>query len=383
MIKKIFYFFVVLLVVNTVQGTFLYVTPNELFFDNVLVGGYAEETVTITTDSETPLQITPIISGDIKSWVSFEPATNLEVRDVAPLLLKVIIKPPIDGAIGTHSGDIIIIFTNEQAPLIGKDKESSFSLKIKVTLTFDKIKKLVINKIEAKDTEIDHPIDFFINAENQGNEELHFNIEVMMKDRELTQSLVLKPTEKKNVLLNLPSSNLTIGKHTANVRIVLDDSLIKNENVTFYVKESNSFIRKGNLLDIQNPLRVHEGDEVTINALFKNLGEISTDCMFQGEVFKDNEPISELISDLYYCPVGEAIFLSTHFIASHIGEYRIIGKVYYDNTVSDEVESIVQVVPLSENTSTVPLSISPYLLFILIIAFMFITRMILKKRIAQ
>ena len=205
MIKIIFYYFMVFFLVNTAYGASLYITPEELFFDNVLVGGYAEQIITITTDSETPLQVTPKVAGEIASWVSFKTTSSLEVKNNVPLSLKVILTPPPDSPIGTYSGEVGLIFENKYAPLIGKENANMINLKTTVTLTLEKTKKLIINKIEALDTEVDHTIDFFIDVENQGNENLYAYVEVTIENKSLSENIELKPTEKKNILLSFPS----------------------------------------------------------------------------------------------------------------------------------------------------------------------------------
>ena len=84
-----------LLLTNVVYAINIYAVPGEINFSKALIGGYAERTIVITTDSETSIQ--PIVSatGKIKDWISFDPGIDLKVSKDIPLDLKVIMKPPL------------------------------------------------------------------------------------------------------------------------------------------------------------------------------------------------------------------------------------------------------------------------------------------------
>ena len=47
--------------------------PGEIKYGKLLKGGYAEETVTVSTAGDEDLDITVTVSGDVRDWVSIHP----------------------------------------------------------------------------------------------------------------------------------------------------------------------------------------------------------------------------------------------------------------------------------------------------------------------
>src|SRR3989344_8019325 len=92
---------------NSVYAVSIGVSPGRVRFDNLLQEGYAERTITISTNTEDILSGHFNVNGDIKDWLSFEPGTNtFSLSKGDPYKLKIIIRPPADMPNGNYSGSI-------------------------------------------------------------------------------------------------------------------------------------------------------------------------------------------------------------------------------------------------------------------------------------
>ena len=372
---------VFLLAINAVAAVNIDMYPTKLYFNQVLSGGYAEKTITITTDSENALYIIPSISGIIRDWISLSPNTSLRVSKKLPLELKAVVRPPKDTSKGTYSGHISLNIINKKAPEISVDKETSLILKTVVEITDKEIKKLSVKDIFVSSTEQNHPIDFFITILNEGNKEIKPIVKINLENIEFTNEITLLPFEEKEAIIDLDIKELELGKHTATISVFLDGILVKDKTSPFTIFEKNSLIRKGILLDISNKERVHINDKIRIDSKFYNIGEVSVDAQFKGQIYFNNGVIEEIESEEVYAPVGKITTLSSYFIPHETGKYKIIGEVYYSNTVTEEKESFVDVLPQSESLEVIPLGVNYAVIVFLIIMLLIVTNIYLRKKV--
>jgi hypothetical protein len=370
-----------LLSVNIVAAINIHISPDEINLANVLNGGYAEKTITITTDSEYSLQITLLSAGQIKDWISFSPNTSRKVSKSSPLALKMIVSPPKTAAEGIYSGSVMAYFEQKLSEIDYSD--SSFELEIVVKITDEIIKQATVKNIFVRDTEENHPIDFFIDVANIGNVEAKPIVRVEIGGKSDICEEVLLPFEEKEIIITSDKYELSIGDYTAYVNILLDNVPIRKEPMSFSIVEENSLIRKGILLDIGNKEKVHVNDRVRIDPLFRNNGQISVYAEFKGKVYFNDTIVQEIESEKLYAPVNKTIILTSYFIPNKIGLHKIIGHVLYSTTITEEKEAIVDVRPSSEPLEVVPLGMTPWGVLFLIILFLVISNIVLRKKIAE
>lgn len=375
-------FMVLLFTVYAVNASTINITPDNLNFEKVLLGGYAEKTITITTDSPDFLFITPAIEGEIKDWITLSPNASSKISREIPLQLKIVVKPPKDVDKGKYTGHIRLDIINKKVPEISVDREIFLRVKTIVETTDKEIKKLEIKDIFVSSTEQDQPIDFFITTLNGGNVELKPVIKIKLANKLHVTETVVFPLEEKEILISLDSKGLELGRHLAGISIFLDNFLIKEETFAFNILKKGSLIRKGVFLGIVNKERVHIKDNVKIDSYFRNTGEISVYAQFKGKVYHNSNLIDEVESKKVYVPVGKTIILNSYFTPNKSGMHKIIGKTFYSTTITEEKESFVDIRPKSESLEVVPLGINPLVLVFLTLLVLIVTHIYLRKKIS-
>ena len=227
--KCLRYFILLILLAVTVSANETNITPSELFFDNVLMNGYAEETIRIATDSAETVQITFYASEPIKPWISFEPSfAHLNKNN--PVEIKVIVRPS-NNSLGKYQGFILI------NSLSGKSKITSatitsLTIETTVKLTDKEITQAIIDDIIVKDVEKNNPIKVSVKIKNQGNIGIspYFNIDLLNLDK---GKVLESATSKKISILPFASdiikldleNNLNLGIYWARVNVLSEEEL--------------------------------------------------------------------------------------------------------------------------------------------------------------
>jgi len=380
--KKIFVYLglLLMLIIPCFAGS-VSIFPQEISFDKVYVQGYAEQQLTITADNENALEVIPIISDDLKEMVIIKPSITLLVSKEKPLSLTIAIYPKSRTA-GKYEGSLTLYIKNPIAPLIDKDREIILEIPVYIELTDEKIEKIDIYKVQLLDTEPLYPLHIFVKSKNSGNQPVSLTVDIAVDNKELQRTISLNPTQE-DFFVSADNLTLLEGIHNASVRILAGDSEIINEKSSFTIRQRNSLLRKGTLVNLRSLKKAAVASSIPVEAIFKNAGELTVECTLQVDVYQENVLITTLRSDKKYCVTGKSTLLNTSFNPSELGSYHLVGKVFYDTTVSDEVLYSLDVVSADKITSAVPLAMSPYIVFILIILLLYITRLVLKKKLIK
>jgi hypothetical protein len=377
--KKIFVYLglLLILIIPCFAGS-VSISQQELSFDKVYVQGYAEQQLAITADNENALEVIPIIPNNLKEWVIIEQHTTLFVSKEKPLSLTIIISPK-SRAAGIYEGGLTLYIKNPIAPLIDKGREITLEIPIHIELTDEKIEKIDIYKVQPLDTEPLYPLHIFVKSKNSGNQPASLTVDIAVDNMQFQRIASLNPTQE-DFFVTVDNLTLLEGIHNASVRIRAGDSEIINEKSSFTIRQRNSLLRKGTLVDLQSLKKAAVASSIPVEAIFKNAGELTVECTLQVDVYHENVLITALRSDKKYCVTGKSTLLNTSFNPSELGSYVLAGKVFYDTTVSDELDYSLDVVSADKITNAVPLAMSPYIVFILIILLLYITRSVLKKK---
>jgi len=360
------------------------VEPTSIGFDNILIEGMSEKTLTIYTDSESPIFVSAYITGDIKNWVRLSSSTEFGASKSLPLIIKLTISPPKGIENKAYTGNLMLEVLNEEAPRINTYiGDNVFSIPIDVQVSSVGVNKINVKDLLISDTEVNRPLDIKTTIVNEGNVEAKQDIEVEIISPEgitdtIRLSYVAPPSEDEQTFNDNINVNLKQGEYQAKINVILDNVVIDEITRNFMVLGPGSLIKKINLIEIRNNDKAHINDKVKINAYFKNVGEVTTFAEFKGKIYSENNLVQNIESDRVYIPTNEVRNVVMEFVPTSIGEYKIVGQVLYEDTITDEKESAIIIIPVTEQLEPVPLATGVFIIVLLGLIILFVY---FKKRV--
>ncbi len=350
------------------------VSPGNIYFKNVLRGGYAEKYLTITINSEEPVDVQLIARGDIKDWLEFQ--ENISVSKNNPKRVKISIKPPSDIPNGNYTGFIRVVTDPLGTEIKEKHATSTVRAVIDVSLSVEvtdievircSARNFKVNSVEEKDD-----ITFSVNILNEGNVRLKPKIIFEIWDQEqisVVKTVELKgkeilPTREEKLSFNIESHDLDLGQYWVNVEVI---ECLASETLTFDVLEPGTLKAEGVLLDILSKVWAEVGETIPILVNFKNTGEKEIEAQFRGKITRNGKIIQILESEKTLVPVSETTNFSFYFTPRKEGKYIISGRVFYDKKRTFELSAIVNVVKRKISIREVITSIAYALLIIFIV----------------
>lgn len=365
-----------LVLLSNVCAININVDTEEINLDNVLVGGYAEKVIKITSDSDDFVLITPSAIGDIKDWVSFEQNTEL-LNKAYPMPLKVALRPPKDIAKGVYKGLVLINAINKQSEIDYGIVTSQ--VKMTVGLTNQEIKQIEIRNVSIRDTEEGHPVDIFVDMANDGNVESKSNVRTEIGGKLFAHEIALLPFEETEAAISINTS-LKEGRHYGNVTFLLNGTFLGNFIAPFNVLKKDSLLRHGKLIFINAKEESDVGRAMDIDTYLENIGEISFYAKFKGNVYANDMLEKGIESEKVYVPAGKTVVLKSFFTPQNEGLHKITGYVLYSTTATDEKETVVNV--KEKMPEIIPLRISPTGPLLLIL-FLIVINIIARKKILR
>ncbi|MEM4711088.1 MAG: hypothetical protein QXL18_04015 [Candidatus Woesearchaeota archaeon] len=380
-------FFAILIYPENVFGVGLSVTKAEIRYENVLRGGYAEDFVYIASDTDFDVPLEYEVIGDIKDWISFEPDVNktnftLYVSRDHVQQLKIIIQPPSDAAEGNYTGGVRIITgtINKPEGPYGSQLQAAFLIRIRVSVTGKQILSCNFGGLTIPDVEIGEPIKYSFTVQNTGNVRVKPNITIDFWNQD--QSRLVKSLSKEfsdvlpttsRVFSDSSSNNLRIGQYWAYASVYPCGN---SEIVSFSVLEKGQIADTAELLRIENKPWASTGEIVPINAVFKNTGQRVVSAKFKGIVSLEDKIVQNLDSEFYDVVPGEIVNLTVYFTPKKQGQYYISGRVLYNNKLTFEKSSILNV-NVGEEISSINYGFIFLILMIIIILLLLI---LIKKK---
>ena len=387
---KLFLFFIFFISslssVDTAYATNIYVSPESLYFENVIKGSYSEKTLKIISDSDENMGIGISVNGEIKDWVSFSKRDVLN-KD-SPLDLKVIITPPENVAEGIYEGYIITAFVSSDTSITSSMLVSS-RIKTYVEITEKEIKAVEIKDSFIKDIEKGEKFEFSALIENKGNVEANLvtSIDIMDENEKDTLKNIINegnimPHSKKEIELS-EDLNLAAGDYLANVKFVLDNESVKKESIGFEIVKEGEQLKRGALKEIRSEPVIYKGSPLDISAYFENTGNFIIAAKFIAKIYLDDAFIKTVESGETTIKPKENFEFKSTFTPEEAGIYDIEGVVFYDGIKSNVKMFTVEVKSEAENESVpTQLSMSPFLIMIIIIiSSLYIFKIIKSKRI--
>jgi len=327
----------------------------DMFFRNMLRGGYAERDITISSSTgTTPLDVFVIVDDAFKGWVTFEPGTNFTMIPGTQFHLKAIVQPPKDMPNGNYAG--LVTMRASPSAVNGSSNNrmtiaAAVALKTAVEITGEQVVNWKVNDISVSDTEEGLPLKFSVVIFNSGNVKamprivvdiLNQNKTSVLKSESFSDAEVL-PSVTSRLNFTVSSDGLAVGQYWADVKIYSGDNLSKESVLTVDVLEKGSLRITGDLVQVWCPTWADVGHVVSVNAIFRNTGELVTSAKFKGEVHLGDVLADVLESDELDVPVGGQMNVTMYYTPRETGRYVIGGYMMYSKKITDVKECILNV----------------------------------------
>lgn len=233
-----------------------------IIIKDVLRGQEIIETLTLLNSSVEKVIYELKAEGEITDWTSFykiedtgfqNPLSQIEVPSQSFLDIKVKFNLPEDLANGTYQGTVAILTIPEFDPHTGQTAVSvrqRVDREVSITLTDKQIIQLETAIIPLKyELAKDEPLQIKVIYDNQGNVVLKPNLQLkIQKDNQTIFKVifpypentpVLKPRQRKTMpLIEWATIGQKNGKYKAEVEIIVDDKVMKQEQFHFYLGNS-------------------------------------------------------------------------------------------------------------------------------------------------
>jgi hypothetical protein len=337
-------------IISFISATNIGISPANIYFNGVLRGGYAERTVTITVDSDTPTKVSLAPRGDIAPWLNFS-AKEFEVSKNKPYYLRIIVQPPTDIPNGNYSGFLRVTTSGKGNTVAGQATgivNAALDLYIQTDITDVQFSSCRASSFSVQSAEKGDDVVFKLNVYNEGNVRLSPTIKIDVWDQERTGIVkqmefsddTIIPTTEKELSIKMDTSDLEIGQYWAEVTSV---ECYASETLTFDVLEVGALKAQGTLLSVTSPPWIKVGDTTLIEALFENSGEKNVNARFQGEITLGNKIVQILGSESSTVDMGGVQTFKFYFTPQKEGRYIVNGVVMYDGKRTFEKGTVINV----------------------------------------
>lgn len=352
------------------------VSPANVYFKDVLRGGYAERIVTITVDSEEPIKISLEPRGEIVDWVSFE-EKEFEVSRNKPYYLKIILQPPVDIPNGNYTGFLRVTTSSKNKGVEGQATgviNAALDLYLEVKITDVEFSSCRAWDFQVESVEKGDDILFKVKVLNEGNVRLYPTIKIDMWDQERTELVkqvefsedMIIPTTEKELNIKVESSDMNLGQYWAEITSI---ECYAAQTLTFDILEEGALKAQGNLLRISSPTWIKVDDTTIIEALFENTGEKNVNARFKGEITLGSRVIQILESELSSVSIGEIETFKFYFTPRKEGKYIVTGMVFYDGKRTFEKSTVINVEKKGFDIGIIR-TILIYLILLIVIAYL-------------
>jgi hypothetical protein len=348
--------FVILIAINSVSAIGISVTKAVMDYKNVLRGGYAEDTLYVSTDASFDIPISYELSGDVANWITIEPDLNqpnatIFISNAKYQPVKIVLKPPADTPLGTYTGNVRILTGTLNTPgaQYGSQLQAAFMIRTSIEITGTEFLSCSGGGVNILDTEIGSPIEYYMTVSNGGNIRVRPNATIDIWNQDQTKLLMTKKLEFNNkeilpttteAVYNNFAADLRIGQYWAYVTILpCGNSML----TTFNVYEKGTLVDKGDLIRIDNKAWAKVGEIVPITAVFKNSGLRTVSAKFKGVITSQDKIVETIDSEFYDIAPGETGNILVYFTPERYGQYIITGRVWYNNKLSFEKSSVLNV----------------------------------------
>jgi hypothetical protein len=231
------------------------ISPAEITIDYLSPGMEVDKEFLISRtelNSDADIVVEPDIPG-ADSWVKIDPDVAFTIpKGQRTKTMKVVITVPQNAPYKSYEG-----YLNVKVGGVGKTSGvtvvEGVAISVNLSVTKEKISKMLIRKIEIPTTEEGKPIRLLVSIENQGNQEIKpdkfsllvknsFGIEVM--NSEYTKLANVSPGKLEDAVAEF-ENKLTKGEYKADVSITYNGQEIKKGTIAFRVEKKQEFKSAG------------------------------------------------------------------------------------------------------------------------------------------
>ncbi|MBS3119940.1 hypothetical protein J4475_03900 [Candidatus Woesearchaeota archaeon] len=382
--RKLLLIGLALLILPQALAATIGVSPGNVKFEDVLQGGYAEATVFITSDVDNNLSIDYQISGDVSTWIKPKiNGTQFFVQKGKPGRFELVVEPPANVRPGVYTGKINFLTgaLGQLEGTVGNLIRAGVDLLITVDITGEERVACTAGGLSFSDGEVGFQHRFTSTVLNTGNVRLSpgntvriwnkFQDEIV-KELQFTGPEIL-PTTSRSYSRDFELA-LAPGQYWADLTV---PECGYSQLVTFNVLEEGAVVDKGTLQEIRNKPWVEVGELVEINAIFSNDGNRFVLAKFLGTISLDDKIVDTIETDELRVESRDSVQFSHLFRPREPGRYVVTGRVYYNNKISFEKSSVINVVPKSAEPFTKKLI--PYLVYLIIVLIILILLVKIKQ----
>lgn len=373
---------------TSVEATSIGVSKAVINYQEVLKGGYAEETFVTSTDSKENVEIQYEFLGDIAEWLSIESEDDFQISINNPETIKLIVEPPNTVPNGVYEG-VLRITTGQLTRAegqFGSIIKSAFRIKVTVVITGRETQACSVGGIKISDTEYDQDLELSATIKNKGNVNLipEFEIDIwnseqtrLLKTYEIFSGRTIRPTQTVSLFQTF-SHDLDMGQYFADVKVL---NCGDKSTSTFEILDRGQVADKGELLQVYNQAWAKTNDIVPIAGNFQNVGERTVNVKLKGTILLNGKLVKVIDTDLVEVIPGELSKIETFFNPTEPGQYLIKVRALYNGKLTFEKESVLNVNPSGEPSKLDAFKLEwyPVVLFMLVVIAITLLFMIKKK----
>ncbi len=328
------------------------ISPGVVSFPRMLKEGYAERSVTVSTNSEELLTGHLEIEGDVADWISLAPdSLNFNFSSNNPYRFTIIMQPPADTRNGNYTG-IVRAVTDNLASIdsgMGSAVIAAVALRIEAEVVGDQIVQCRAGAFAVSSTEIGLPFTVYSTVYNDGNIRLRPTVEVKVSDPYTEEVLIdeeflgdtILPTLSRRVSQEI-DNDLDIGQYFVDIDV---KECEMGQRLSFDVFEKGSIIDNGRFIGIRTNEITYVDEPTPVLPVFKNEGSRTVLAKFSGQVvnLRNNRIVQVLESDELAVEAGNQIEFPLFFTPESAGQYRITGRIVYNNKMTfDEQSKVIE-----------------------------------------
>lgn len=330
----------------------LAISPPSIDFGPLIRGGYAEETIRISTREEIPKEISIELSDESNlTWFRIEPEQDsYTVSRDNPLELNFILEPPVDQPNGFYESQINFRVSPESEDELSGETISRLSYSISGLLSAE------ISDLEIDDCSIhslsfdeslsidDQTFSFSLDFRNTGNVFIEPTVELTFKDSidesiELRREIdfdTINPTISETLSEEF-NTNLDEGQFLLEISVPHCDF---SRSSLINIIGEGELISSGRVSNVKiEPQRTIVNNPIEIIASYVNDGQRQNTVFVRFAIYRDGQVVDFIDTEEVNVDKGERYDFSTIFTPQDEAQYEVITRGYYDRSITYDVSS--------------------------------------------